>query len=155
MTGFLSTASPPRRPLSPSPFRQNILKQSHGGAGARGRAACSARHSCLPAHLPSAHCQRGAAGQRLRLQEATAQSPAFWAQLLTPPYLSWLFHTPQSARIILESEGSRGGAASLQSPAENCARTRPCVCLPAFSMAADGAAHVSHSAKQKKSLDSV
>lgn len=73
-----------------------------------GQAACSARHSCLPAHLPSAHCQRGAAGQRLRLQEATAQSRALWAQLLTPPYLSRWFHTTHSARIILESEGSRG-----------------------------------------------
>lgn len=41
-----------------------------------------------PAHRPALTAKNGAASQRWGLQEATAQSPAFWAELLTPPYLS-------------------------------------------------------------------
>lgn len=44
-----------------------------------------------PASLP----ESGAVSQRLWLQEATAQSPAFWAELLTPPYLSCVVSHPR------------------------------------------------------------
>lgn len=67
----------PERHKAPSPFRQNILQQFHGGVGAVGAdVACRARHSCLPPTSSAATARelRQPASQRLLLQEATTQS---------------------------------------------------------------------------------
>lgn len=160
MTIFLTITSPPKQTQSPSPFRQNILKQSHGGAGAlQPDAACSARHSCLPAHLPSTHRQK--AGQPASAWDYRKPLPNPQLSGLSRwhlPISHALFHTTESARIILGSEESRGEQSLfIESSGEQCQGKSiwsPFVYLSAFSIAADGAAHVINTTK-KKSLDSI
>lgn len=109
MTFSLTVTSPPKRTQSPLTFQaEHSEAVPRRAALARSAAACSTGQASPspPPQRPSAPCQ--GAGQRpaLRLQEATAQSPAFWASADTS--LPALFHTTQSARIILERERSRG-----------------------------------------------
>lgn len=61
------------------PFHEGPVLPAEQGAGFT---------QLSPAHRPALTAKNGAASQRRGLQEATAQSPAFWAELLTPPYLS-------------------------------------------------------------------
>lgn len=65
------------------------------------------------------------------LQEATAQSPALWAELLIRdlPISHTLFHTGESARIILEKEGAGVSGLCPYSPAQSSSKASPSVCL--------------------------
>lgn len=97
----------PQGRQAPSPFRQNILQQFHGGAGVLGAdVACSARHSCLPPTSPAATARKlGAASQRLLVTTGSHYPiPAFLARLLTPPYLSVISHQ-EPAQDPLEERG--------------------------------------------------
>lgn len=143
---------------APSPFRQNILQQFHGGAGVlEADVACSARHSCLPPTSSAATArERRASSQRLLLQEATAQSQlSGWTADTSLSVLCYF--TPGPAQDPLE-KGGESRVSSLRSscPVQWGARQSPFVCasLSAFSIAADVALHVMNST-EKKSLDSV
>lgn len=133
MAIFVTRTSPPKRTQAPSPFRQNMLKQSHGGAGALPAAdeACSARHSCLPAHLPSAHCQR---------ERGSRPAPAITgSHCPIPSFLGWAVDTSLSLRGCFTPQDQPGSAWKVrgagvsshcsESPVENSARASPFVCL--------------------------
>lgn len=133
----------PERRKAPSPFRQNILQQFHGGAGAVGAdVACSARHSCLPPTSSAATARelRQPASQRLLLQEATTQS-----QLSGPAAdtsLSVRYFTPgTSPGSPGEVRGAQGQQwqSILSKAAHNHGFESPFVCAygSAFSTAAD------------------
>lgn len=158
MTIFLTVTSPPQWTQSPLTFQAEHSEAvpwtgwwSAVGCG------CSARHSCLPAHLPSTHCQSasqrasGAASQRLWLQEATAQSLAFWAELLTPPYLSYVVSHHRISQDHLGKSGEGEWAVAVHNVQWRTAqRQAHLLVLSVFSTAADGAPHVINDEKRKE-----
>lgn len=114
MTPFLTITSPPGAPRAPSPFRQNIVKRFHGGAGLLGPPQpCSARHSCLPAHLPST--ARAAAGSQPVLTGSHCPVPSSlgWAADTGPPYLSYVISHWWISQDHLGEGGKLGWAVSV------------------------------------------
>lgn len=74
--------------------------------------------------------ESGALSQQLWLQEATAQSPAFWAELLTPPYLSYAVSHHGISQDHLGKWGAPGVSSHCSlSPGQNSVRASPFVCL--------------------------
>ena len=123
MAIFVTRTSPPKRTQSPLTFQtEHAEAVPWRGWCSAADAACGARHSCLPAHLPSAHCQRArqrasACDYRKPLPNPQLSGLSCWHL----PISHGLFHTTGSARISLESEG-RGGEQSLftESCGEQC-----------------------------------
>lgn len=154
MTIFPTVTSPPKGTQSPLTFQaEHSEAVPWRGWGCAVGWSCRARHSCLPAHLPGTHCQR--AGQpasawdhRKPLPNPQLSGLSCWHL----PISHTLFHTIKSARIILESEG-RGSEQSslfLQSRGGWSEDKSTCLSsLAAFSMAADGAPHVTNNTHTK------
>lgn len=133
MTIFLTRPSPPIRTQSPLTFQAEHCEAVPWRGCALRRAACSARHSCLPAHLPSAHCQ--SSGQ-------PASACDYRKPLPNPQLSGWAADTSLSLRRCFTPQnqpgsswkvrGTGGKQCGSQSPRENNARASPLVCWSQF-----------------------
>lgn len=146
MTTFPNYNFPPKWARSPLTFQaEHSAAVPWRGRALRPAVGCSARHSCLPAHLLRVHCQR--AGQ--------PASACYYSKPLPNPQLSGLrcgrlpiaprlFHTLESAQDHPE-RGREPGVSGHCShgPVQSSTRASPFVCayLSAFSIAADVALH--------------
>lgn len=115
---------------APSPFRQNILPQFHGGAGVVGAdVACSARHSCLPPTSSAATARELRQAASACYSRKPLPNPSFLALLLTPPYLS-VISRQEPARDLLEKRGEPRVSSHSPSCAKPPATTEsPFVCV--------------------------
>lgn len=153
---FLTVTSPPQWARSPLTFQAEHSEAVPWGASVpRASAGCSAstavsQPTSQPA-LPRAGQSASAWDYRKPLPNPQLSGLSCWHL----PIFHTQFHTLESARIILESEGSRGRAVDVRVVQCGQHESQP-VCfshLSAFSIAAGGAPHVIHNTK-KKSLDS-
>lgn len=108
MTIFLTTPSPPTRTRAPSPFRQNIVKQSHGGAVLCGEQPAVLGTAVSQPTSPALAARARGSRPAPAITGSHCPIPSFLAEPLTPPYLSGVGSRHRISQIILESEGHRG-----------------------------------------------
>lgn len=120
------------------------------------RCGCSARHSCLPAHLPSSSAGERGSQPAAWLQEATAQPPALGAELLTPPYLSYIVSHHRFGQEPVGEWGEREWAVAVQTVQCGRAwgRAQLFVLSTSIFHGAEGGPHVTHTA-EKNARDSA